>query len=384
MGSHINPTFWNGRRVLLTGHTGFKGSWLTVWLLKLGAHVTGISLEPEAHPNLFDELALSIVAPNSEMPGKLTHHIVDIRNDNQLTRIIREIEPEVVLHMAAQSLVRRSFLHPVSTWSVNVIGTLNLLRSLETYTHPCVIVSITTDKVYRNTGCIDGYQETDQLGGDDPYSASKTGVEIAVSSWRTSFCGNLTHQTPYLGIATARAGNVIGGGDWAEDRLVPDAVRSLTNDVPILIRNPGSTRPWQHVLEPLSGYLVLAERLFEEQKKLSRLETSDAFNRYASAFNFGPSNHGIRTVQELTEQILSVWPGSWEIYANVDEYEETQYLNLISKKAHQELGWDPSWDFETTVERTITWYKNRCTGRFEALDACLNDIDSFTTPTSTA
>jgi CDP-glucose 4,6-dehydratase len=229
--------FWSGRRVLLTGHTGFKGSWLALWLLDLGAKVIG----------LFAQLQLD---------QRLDHRIGDIRDPSVLSGLVAETRPQVVLHLAAQPLVRRSYAEPAATWATNVMGTIHLLEALRRLEAPCTAVLITTDKVYRNNEWLYGYRENDPLGGHDPYSSSKAAAELAIASWRASFCGNQPHQTPHLRIASARAGNVIGGGDWAADRIVPDAMRALAKHETIGVRNPGATRPWQHVLEPLGGYML--------------------------------------------------------------------------------------------------------------------------------
>jgi CDP-glucose 4,6-dehydratase len=232
--------FWASRRVLVTGHTGFKGSWLALWLSELGAKVTGVGLEPDTEPNLFGQL---------ELARRLErHHIADIREPQALAEIVEACQPEVVLHLAAQPLVLRSYADPLGTWATNVQGSLHLLEALKPLQHPCAVVMVTTDKVYENQEWNYGYRENDRLGGHDPYSASKAAAELAIACWRSSFCGTAPHQTPYLRIATARAGNVIGGGDWAADRIVPDAMRALAARQPIPVRNPAATRPWQHVI----------------------------------------------------------------------------------------------------------------------------------------
>ena len=262
-----DPAFWQGKRVLLTGHTGFKGSWLALWLCELGAQVTGFALAPDTQPSLFDQLGLA---------GRLDHHIGDLRDPAALRELVAASQPEVVLHLAAQPLVRRSYAEPVLTWETNVLGTIHLIEALRPLAHPCAAVLITTDKVYRNNEWLYGYRENDPLGGHDPYSSSKAAAELAISSWRASYCGSLPHQSPHLRLASARAGNVIGGGDWAADRIIPDTVRSLRAGEPITLRNPTATRPWQHVLEPLGGYLALAEALAIEHHTLYQVSTSGA------------------------------------------------------------------------------------------------------------
>ena len=266
----FNSSFWSGRRVLVTGHTGFKGSWLSLWLLRLGAQVWGYSLPPEIDSSLFTALELEHNFTN------LHHCLGDLRDFNNLQSVVKQAKPEVVFHLAAQPLVRESYRDPLGTWAINVQGSLHLLEALRTLNHSCAVVMVTTDKVYSNREWDFGYREEDRLGGHDPYSASKAAAELAVSSWRSSFCGSGNHQNPHLAIATARAGNVIGGGDWAAERIVPDAIRSLMAGQPIPLRNPLATRPWQHVLEPLSGYLVLAECL--SVKGIESLEVSQLWS----------------------------------------------------------------------------------------------------------
>ena len=350
--------FWQGRKVLLTGHTGFKGSWLALWLNELGAQVTGLALAPEGGLNLFDQLQLDRL---------LDHRLGDIRDPDLLKVIVAETQPEVVFHLAAQPLVRLSYQEPVATWSTNVMGTIHLLEALRLLDQPCSAVLITTDKVYRNSEWLYGYRENDPLGGHDPYSSSKAAAEMAIASWRSSFCGMSPHQTPHLRVASARAGNVIGGGDWALDRIVPDAMRALSRGEPIGVRNPGATRPWQHVLEPLGGYLRLAEYL-----------TSSA--ELASAFNFGPQLEANRPVRELVEEALRHWPGHWKDQSDSSAPHEASLLNLVIDKAHHQLGWAPRWGFATTVERTVNWYRRVQEGKASALECCTDDLGAYLTP----
>ncbi|MEE4238903.1 MAG: CDP-glucose 4,6-dehydratase, partial [Anderseniella sp.] len=310
--------FWAGRRVLLTGHTGFKGSWLALWLSELGAKVTGVGLVPDTEPHLFNQLQLA-----SRLHG---HHIGDIRDPHTLAAIAETCQPEVVLHLAAQPLVRRSYQDPLGTWATNVQGSLHLLEALKPLRHPCAVVMVATDKVYENREWYYGYREGDRLGGHDPYSASKAAAEIAIASWRSSFCGQGRHQNPHLAIATARAGNVMGGGDRAEDRIIPDAMRALAAGEPIPVRNPASTRPWQHVLEPLSGYLCLAEALTTGQ-------TREGTNPYCEAFNFGPSLEANRSVRELIEEALIHWAGQWQDLTDPAAPHEAGRLHLQIDKA---------------------------------------------------
>ena len=353
-----NPTFWQGKRVLLTGHTGFKGSWLSLWLCELGAHVYGLALAPDSNPSLFDQLGLT---------ERLNHHVGDLRNPTIFRDLVDVVQPEVVLHLAAQPLVRRSYSEPVVTWETNVLGTIHLMEALRPLTHPCAVVLITTDKVYRNNEWLYGYRENDPLGGNDPYSSSKAATELAIDSWRASYCGTQAHQTPYLRLASARAGNVIGGGDWAKDRIIPDTVRSLQAGKPVTLRNPKSTRPWQHVLEPLGGYLALAEALSD----------GTSGQAFAEAFNFGPQLEANRTVRELVEQALLHWPGTWIDASQPTDPHEAGMLNLVVDKAHHRLGWSPRWDFTTTTARTLQWYRRVIEEGKDPLPCCLEDITAY-------
>ena len=358
----VNPEFWAGKRVLLTGHTGFKGSWLALWLSEVGARITGIGLEPDTTPNLFSQLDL---AQRLEQ-----HHIVSICDPQTLAEIAQACQPQVVFHLAAQPLVRHSYRDPLGTWATNVLGSLNVLEALKTLQHTCAVVMVTTDKVYENQEWIYGYRENDRLGGHDPYSASKAAAELAIASWRSSFCGKDKHQTPNLAIATARAGNVIGGGDWAEDRIVPDAMRALANNQPIPVRNPNATRPWQHVLEPLGGYLRLAEALAAAQT------CNNKPNTYCEAFNFGPTLNSNRQVGDLIETILQYWAGSWKNTSQPNSPHEAGLLHLQIDKALHRLGWSPCWEYLTTIERTVKWYKNVQNGD-SPLKCCLEDLEAY-------
>jgi len=359
----LSPSFWAGRRVLLTGHTGFKGSWLSLWLLQLGAQVWGYALPPESNGSLFNELELE------HEPSELHHHLGDLSDLRALKDVVREAKPDVVLHLAAQPLVRRSYLDPLGTWATNVQGSLHLLEALKSLEHACAVVMVTTDKVYANREWDYGYREEDRLGGHDPYSASKAAAELAIASWRDSFCGSGPHQTPHLAIATARAGNVIGGGDWAQDRILPDAMRALASREPIPVRNPYATRPWQHVLEPLGGYLLLAERL-------AATNGGAAEHQYSSAFNFGPLLQANRSVQDLVQEALQYWPGDWLDRSEQNAPHEAGRLHLQIDKAHHLLNWRPNWDFTTTVARTVAWYR-AVHGGASPLDCCLSDLDAY-------
>lgn len=343
----MNP-FWQGKKVFITGHTGFKGSWLSLWLLRLGAQVTGLSLEPETQPALFTQLGLT---------ANIDHYIEDIRDLGRVKQLVAYAQPDVVFHLAAQPLVRRSYLEPVATWETNVMGTIHVMEALKQLNHSCAAVFITTDKCYENREWTYGYRESDSLGGYDPYSSSKAAAELTIASWRRSF-----FQHSSVGIASVRAGNVIGGGDWATDRIVPDAVRALTDGQTIPVRNPGATRPWQHVLEPLGGYLLLAQRIYEE--------SSNANGTLCSAFNFGPALDSNRPVRELVEAVLKHWPGTWTDYSDPNALHEASLLNLVTDKAFHTLGWQPTWNFERTMAETVSWYR-------QASELLCQDVHAF-------
>ncbi|MFE4105278.1 CDP-glucose 4,6-dehydratase [Almyronema epifaneia] len=346
-------SFWQDKRVLVTGHTGFKGSWLTLWLWHLGAKVTGLSLEPETTPALFTQLNLA---------AEIDHHIGDIRDAARVKTLVEQTQPDVVLHLAAQPLVRRSYVQPLDTWDTNVMGTIHVLEALKPCTQACAAVFITTDKCYENREWVYGYREHDPLGGHDPYSSSKAAAELAIASWRNSF-----FEKPHgcVAIASARAGNVIGGGDWAEDRIVPDAMRSLSRQQPIPVRNPRATRPWQHVLEPLGGYLLLAQRLYEGLEQPTAADHS-----LRGAFNFGPALASNRPVKDLVEQILSHWPGTWLDQSDPQAVHEAKLLNLVTDKAFHTLGWQPAWGFERTLKETVSWYR-------QADQLSASDVEAF-------
>jgi CDP-glucose 4,6-dehydratase len=331
---------FRGRRVLVTGHTGFKGAWLSQWLLDLGASVSGISIPPNTSPSLFQQLGLE---------SRLDHHIQDVRNPGAVTALIRELRPDFVFHLAAQPLVRLSYEQPVETWETNVLGTIHILEALRLLDHACAAVFVTTDKCYENREWLHAYRESDPLGGHDPYSSSKAATEIAISAWRRSFFP----QAGQVKIASARAGNVIGGGDWALDRIVPDAMRALSQGETIPVRNKTATRPWQHVLEPLGGYLWLAALL--AKPALFGPAAPDPAE-FRAAFNFGPRLESNRTVARLIEEILKHRPGEWEDRSNPNAPHEASLLNLSIEKAFHLLHWRPVWDFEETIARTVDWY----------------------------
>jgi CDP-glucose 4,6-dehydratase len=279
----------------------------------------------------------------------MKHAIQDIRNLHELEHAVREVRPDVIFHLAAQALVRVSYREPVQTFSTNAIGTAHVLEAVRTTKLPCTIIVITTDKCYDNDGGARSFKETDPLGGHDPYSASKAAAEIVVASYRYSF---FAHGTE-VALASARAGNVVGGGDWAEDRIVPDSIRALSAGKPIPVRNPGFTRPWQHVLEPLGGYLLLGAKL--EQARATK--SAEKIARYAQAFNFGPQPDANRSVRDLVEEVLRHWPGTWEQIPQEKHLKEAPLLSLAIDKAGEVLGWQPHWDFATTIRETVAWYR---------------------------
>lgn len=322
---------YENKRVLVTGHTGFKGSWLVLWLQIMGAKVTGISLPPETTPNHWTLLNLDIDL-----------FYIDIRDEDKLRKKIIEINPEIIFHLAAQPLVRRSYKSPLDTWATNVMGTANLLEACRAVDALSGVIIVTTDKCYENKEQNEGYKETDQLGGYDPYSASKAGSELVASSYRRSFFNNSSDAL----IASARAGNVIGGGDWSEDRLIPDLFRAMEENHNLEIRSPNSTRPWQHVLDCLSGYLVLGQKLLDENKD------------FADSWNFGPGLDGNKRVIDLLEEIKQDLPSiRWRLSDSPHPH-EANLLYLDSGKAKEKLEWKPVWSFQESVKNTSNWYKN--------------------------
>jgi CDP-glucose 4,6-dehydratase len=356
--SVLRPAY-TGKRVLVTGHTGFKGAWLCEWLLALGAEVHGVALAPEDRA-LFTALGLE---------QRMSHALVDIRNDAALARHITALRPDFVFHLAAQALVRLSYREPVATFATNTLGTAHVLESVRLGDFPCSVVVVTTDKCYANDGRPRAFREDDPLGGHDPYSASKGAAEIVVASYRDSF---FAHDTR-VALASARAGNVIGGGDWAADRIVPDAVRALEAGQPIPVRNPAFTRPWQHVLEPLGGYLLLGAKLEAARASGDAKEIA----KFACAFNFGPEPSANRTVRELVEEVLKHWPGKWEQVAQEKHLPEAPLLSLDIAKAREVLGWSPRWDFAHTVKETVMWYR-AAAGAQDALAPTQMQIGTYT------
>jgi len=347
----INPSFWRGKRVYLTGHTGFKGSWLAIWLNKLGAIVKGYSLESPTNPNLYSIANLDELV-ESEMG--------DICNLNQLKASIKSFLPDIVIHLAAQSLVRYSYVEPIETFSVNAIGTANLLEACRNCQSIKAIVAITTDKCYENNENGLAFRENEPMGGHDPYSSSKGCAELIISSYRRSF-----FDLNEIGLASARAGNVIGGGDWADQRLIPDTLRAFEKNEPVVIRNPNSIRPWQHVLEPLNGYLMLAERIFENPMKFSE------------AWNFGPEQEGDREVSWILNKMIEEWERqSWTSFNEENKLHEASYLKLDISKAKKLLGWKPIWSLEYSITRIVNWHKAWLNGE-NMLIHCEDEIEHF-------
>lgn len=338
----IDSAFWKGKRVFLTGNTGFKGAWLSIWLTSLGAKVYGYSLEPPTVPSLFTLARLG---------DKTQTTIGDIRDRATLASALHAAQPDVVFHMAAQALVRESYADPLGTYETNVLGTANLLEALRYCLSVRAVVVITTDKCYENREWEWGYREIDSLGGHDPYSSSKACAEIVTAAYRRSFFAQRDKIEPSALIATARAGNVIGGGDWAKDRLIPDILRAIDNDEAVRIRSPYAIRPWQHVLEPLSGYILLAQKLFNGDE------------RYAEAWNFGPDDSDAKPVQWIVERLCSLCQHSkGYILDKGPHLHEATYLKLDCSKSKNRLGWQQTWGLETALEKIVIWNKARGKG----------------------
>jgi len=349
----VNPSFWKGKKVFITGHTGFKGSWLSLWLQKMGAEVKGFALAPPTTPALFNE---------ANVGENMDSQIGDIRDLEILKKSMISFSPDVLIHMAAQPLVRLSYLEPVETYTTNVIGTVNVLEAARYCPNLKAIVSVTTDKCYENKEWAWGYRENEPMGGHDPYSNSKGCAELVTSAYRNSFF----HTKDTASIATARAGNVIGGGDWAEDRLIPDILNAFENSKPVIVRNPLSTRPWQHVLEPLSGYLVLAEQLYENG------------DQFAEAWNFGPKDEDCKPVNWILDKMAADWGNgaSWELDKNNNPH-EAGFLKLDCSKAASRLNWHPSWNLEHTLNLIVNWHQDWNTGK-NMNEKCLQEIAGYT------
>jgi CDP-glucose 4,6-dehydratase len=351
----MNGVFWKGRRVFLTGHTGFKGAWLSLWLQSLGAEVTGYALEPPSAPSLFE---LAGVARG------MRSILGDVRDARRLAEELRAASPEVVLHLAAQPLVRESYRDPAGTFAVNVMGTVNLLEAVRACPGVRAVVNVTTDKCYENREWVWGYRECDALGGHDPYASSKACSELATAAWRASFFSGAAAP----GVATARSGNVIGGGDWGAERVIPDCVRAASTGGRITLRNPGATRPWQHVLEPLGGYLLLAERLSADRAA------------YAGAWNFGPAEHDVWTVERLVQRFCALWGEGLACETVPGQHpHEANLLKLDCSKAGALLGWRPRWPLETALEKVASWTRAWRSGA-DLAAACREQIGEYGSP----
>lgn len=348
----MNSAVWRDKRVFVTGHTGFKGGWLSLLLEQLGAEVTGYALAPTTQPNLFE---LADVAT-----GLVSSHFADIRDSATLTAAMQEASPDVVIHLAAQPLVRASYRDPVETWSTNVMGTVNVLEAVRACPSIRAVLVVTTDKCYENREWHWGYREIDALGGYDPYSASKASAELVVASYRRAF---LTEKGVL--IATARAGNVIGGGDWSEDRLIPDAARAVAKGDTLVIRNPLATRPWQHVLEAINGYILLVERLLD----------GDA--SFAESFNFGPATEGNRTVQEVLSGLSKHWPQLAWRHDQTQQPHEAGFLFLDTSLARARLKWTPRWGFDEGLKQTADWYRQVMDKPGLAREITLQQINTY-------
>ncbi|WNV05410.1 CDP-glucose 4,6-dehydratase [Candidatus Methylospira mobilis] len=332
-----NNDFWAKKRIFITGHTGFKGSWLSLWLQKLGAEITGYALQPTTTPNLFE---------TARVADGLKSIIADIRNGEQLTAAMQLAAPEIVVHMAAQPLVLHSYANPVETYSTNVMGTVHLFEAVRQTPSVRAVINVTSDKCYENREWAWSYRENEAMGGHDPYSSSKGCAELVTAAYRLSFFDPSRYGQHRVAIASARAGNVIGGGDWASDRLIPDMVRAISEKTPVVIRNPHAIRPWQHVLEPLSGYLLLAQRLYE------------AGSSHGEAWNFGPSDEDAKPVQWIVEKLAAHWGdgASW-VLDTAEHPHEAHYLKLDCSKAKMRLNWHPRWRLAITLENIVSWHK---------------------------
>ncbi|KLO21689.1 CDP-glucose 4,6-dehydratase [Marinitoga sp. 1155] len=347
--------FYKNKKILITGHTGFKGSWLSLWLLKMGAKVIGYALDPYTQR---DNFVLS----------NISEKIIDVRGDirdyNKLKQVFEEYKPEIIFHLAAQPLVRLSYETPRETFETNVMGTVNVLEAFRNTRECKILINITSDKCYENQEWIWGYRENDPVGGYDPYSASKGASEIVSSAYLRSFFNPNDFKNHNKVIATVRAGNVIGGGDWAKDRIIPDCIRALEEDKPIEIRSPQATRPWQHVLEPLSGYLLLGTKLAENPEK------------YSGPWNFGPHLNSIVTVKKIVEKVIKYYgKGRWKDLSNKNHPHEAKLLNLDISKAKFYLNWEPTLNIDETIKLTVEWYKNY--KKNDVFDLCINQIEYF-------
>jgi len=346
----MNPIFWRGKRVFLTGHTGFKGSWLSLWLQSMGAELTGFALNPPTNPSLFEV---------ANVGAGMRSVIGDVRDFKLFKTTMQDADPEIVIHMAAQPLVRYSYSNPVETYATNVMGSVHLLETVRHTKSVKAVVNVTSDKCYENREWVWGYREDDAVGGYDPYSNSKGCAELVTAAYRSSFFNPVDYEQHGVAIASARAGNVIGGGDWARDRLIPDFIRAILEGETVVIRSPNAIRPWQHVLEPLSGYLVLAERLYAQG------------NHFAGAWNFGPSEGDAKSVYWIINQLVTHWDSkaSFKLDARAANMHEAHFLQLDCSKAEMILDWKPKWDASETIKRVCSWYKAYLNGQ---------DIKTFT------
>ena len=352
----VKSNFWQGKTVLVTGHTGFKGSWLSLWLQELGCEVIGLALDPPTNPSLFDQ---------ANVAKEMTSLHADIRDLEKVKGIFKEHKPEIVFHLAAQPLVRFSYQEPVETYQTNVMGTLNIIEAIRNINSVRSVVMITTDKCYENKEWVWGYREDEPMGGHDPYSSSKGCAELLIASFRASFFPNEKFNEHKTGIATARSGNVIGGGDWADDRLIPDFIRAIKEGEVVKIRNPNAIRPWQHVLEPLSGYLKLAEQLFIYGMK------------YAEAWNFGPEECDTKSVEWIVNKMSKIWESEvcW-VYDEGDHPHEANYLKLDCSKAHNILLWRPKWSLDEALNKIVEWHRVELNG-YNVRQITLNQINEY-------
>lgn len=351
-----NSGFWQGKRVFVTGHTGFKGGWLCLWLQKMGAEVTGFALPPPTDPSLYEAAGVA---------QGMRSHLGDIRQGDELARVLAESRPDVVFHLAAQPLVRHSYSHPVETYATNVMGTVHLLEAVRQAPSVRSVIIVTSDKCYENREWPWGYREIDPMGGYDPYSNSKGCAELVVSAYRSSYFNPGYYQEHRVALASVRAGNVIGGGDWAADRLVPDIIRAVSAGQPVRIRNPHAVRPWQHVLEPLSGYLLLAQRLYEQGE------------RFGQGWNFGPADDDAQPVSWIVDRVADLWgdDARWELEGG-EHAHEANYLRLDCSKARADLQWQPKWRLGQALERTVEWYRANGLGA-DMRQVTLDQIDAY-------
>lgn len=358
----MNLDFWRGKRVFLTGHTGFKGSWLAIWLQSLGVELTGYALNPPTKPSLFE------VARVGEGMRSI---IGDIRDFSRLSVAMRDAQPEIVIHLAAQSLVRYSYTNPVETYATNVMGTVHVLESIRQVGGVRVVVNVTSDKCYENREWVWGYRENEPMGGHDPYSNSKGCSELATAAYRSSFFNVADYAKHGVALASARAGNVIGGGDWAKDRLIPDIIAAFLDQRPVIIRNPHAIRPWQHVLEPLRGYLMLSERLWHDGPQ------------FAEGWNFGPDDEDAKPVQWIVERMAETWGdgAAWSLDRG-DHPHEAGYLKLDISKARGRLGWHPRWNLEVTLNHIVDWHRALQRDKENMHDLTRNQIAQYDTTAS--